>query len=558
MIATIIVFVLNAVRLLRNGWRMLWRRRVDYVKITLRGQLPEFAAAVPWWRKRFLGAREPVSLSALRRQLFQIGDDPHTRGILLEINGLAAGWATLQSLRAELLRFRARGKRVVVYAYTLDNAGYFTACAADEIITPPTAGFSVIGLFSEVQYFKDALAKWGISAEVEAVSPYKSAYENVVRSDMSAENREQLERLLDERFSTLVQAIAEGRGMSADAVRALIDRAPLSGRAAQASGLIDALLYEDQLEAQLKHGDSAPIIRDWDAARKALRLPYVRRQRKLIGVVPIEGTIVAGGSRTVPLPLPLIGGAQVGADNVAQAIRAAERNKRIAGVVIFVNSPGGDAFASDLMWREVLRLRKQKPVVVVMGDVAASGGYYLAAPASAIIAQPGTITGSIGVISLRPVLAGLLTKADIHTTTLSRGANSGLLATSQPLSETERATWRRLIGETYQEFKDRVSSGRGIDEHDLEPIAGGRVWTGTNAHALRLIDAFGGMPEGVRRARELATLPADERAPLVLLRGGRSETPPLPFPDAALLALLASADGVLRPRIWAILPFVGL
>ena len=558
MIGSIIVFLINVLRLLRNGWRMLWRRRVDYVKITLRGALPEFATTVPWWRKRFLGAREPVSLSALRRQLFQIGDDPHARGILLEINGLAAGWATLQSLRAELLRFRARGKRVVVYAYTLDNAGYFAASAADEIITPPTAGFSVIGLFSEVQYFKDALAKWGITAEVEAVSPYKSAYENVVRSDMSAENREQLDRLLDERFNTLVQAIAEGRGIGADAVRALIDRAPLSGREAQTSGLIDALLYEDQLEAQLKHGEQAPIIREWEVARKALRLPYVRRQRKLIGVVPIEGTIVSGGSRTVPLPLPLIGGAQVGADNVAQAIRAAERNKRIAGVVIFVNSPGGDAFASDLMWREVLRLRTQKPVVVVMGDVAASGGYYLAAPASTIIAQPGTITGSIGVISLRPVLAGLLAKADIHTTTLSRGANSGLLATSQPLSDAERATWRRLIGETYQEFKDRVSSGRGIAEHDLEPIAGGRVWTGTDAHALRLIDAFGGTPEGVRRARELAALPADERAPLVLLRGGRSETPPLPFPDAALATLLASADDLLRPRIWAILPFVGL
>lgn len=558
MIASIIIFVINAIRAARNMWRRMLRHRVDYVKITLRGALPEFAAPVPWWRKRFLGAREELSLAGLRRQLQRIENDPNTRGMLLEINGFAAGWATLQSLRDELRAFRSRGKRVVAYLFTPDNAGFYTACAADEIIMPPTANFSVLGFHSEIQFLKDALAKVGITAEVEAVSPYKAAYERFIRSEMSPENRAQLDRLLDHRYAELVRAIGEARGKSAEVVRALIDRAPLSGPDAQAVGLVDALLYEDELAAHLKDGEQEPVILDWAQARRALLLPVARRHRKLIGVVPIEGTIVAGGSRSLPVPLPLFGQQQAGSDSVTQAIRAAERNRRVGAVVLYVNSPGGDAFASDLMWREVLRLQKQKPVVVVMGDVAASGGYYLAAPAATIIAQPGTITGSIGVVSLRPVISELLDKADIHTTVLSRGANSGLLAISQPLSESERAAWRRLLATTYGEFKDRVRSGRGLSEDELEPLAGGRVWTGTDALSHRLIDELGGLPAGIRRAQKLADMPEDERAPLVLLRGGRANLPPQPFPAESLAALLQTIEDGLKPRVWAILPFVGV
>ena len=550
-----LILLINLVRSLRNAWRRLLRRRVDYVKIRLSGGLPEFGAPVPWWCKRLLGAREAQSMSGLRRQLQRISDDPQTSGVLVEISGFAAGWATLQSLRDELLTFRQRGKRVVAYLYTLDNAAYYIATAADEIITPPTALWSVLGIYTEVQYLRDALARIGVEAEVEAVSPYKSAYERFVRSEMTPENREQLERLLDRRYDTLVEAIAGARNKTADEVRALIDRAPLSGGEAREAGLIDALLYEDELAHYLQQGEREAVITEWSDARKALLLPMARRFRHLVGVIPVEGTIVQGGSQRLPIALPLLGQEQAGSDSIAQAIRAAERNKRIAAVILYVNSPGGDAFASDLIWREVVRLQKQKPVVVVMGDVAASGGYYIAAPANMIIAQPGTITGSIGVISLRPNLSGLLAKADIHTTTLRRGANSGLMASSQPLSASERTAWRHLLLVTYDEFRQRVVSGRKMTEAELEPLAGGRVWAGVDARDLRLVDTLGGMPAGLRAAQDLARLTPDERAPLVVLRGARTRLPPQPFPAESLAALLQTIETGLKPRVWALLPF---
>jgi protease-4 len=267
---------------------------------------------------------------------------------------------------------------------------------------------------------------------------------------------------------------------------------------------------------------------------------------------------VAGRSRSLPLPIPLLGGPQAGAASVTQAIRAAERNRRVAAVVLYVNSPGGDVLASDLIWREVLRLRRQKPVVVAMGDLAASGGYYIAAPASAIVAQPGTLTGSIGVFSLRPVLAGLLERAEINTVVLSRGARSGLLSASQPPSPAERAAQREVVLHYYDDFRQRVTAGRGISPAQLDLIAGGRVWLGHEAAERGLVDQIGGLPAAVERARALAGLPPDPAAPLLLARGGREPLPPQPFPAGGLLDLAPLIAEALRPRVLALLPFEGI
>jgi protease-4 len=551
----IIVWLRNLFRGLRNLWRLLWRRRVDYVRIELDGALPEFAPAQAWWQRRFLQTSAPTSLQGLRRQFERIAADPQAQGVLLRINGLAAGWATLQSLRDEIAHFRASGKRVVAYLLTPDIAGYYAACAADQIMMPPSATLMIVGLRAEVQFLKDALAKVGLEFEVEAVSPYKSAGEMFVRSDISPENRQQLDRLLDARFAELLRAIGVGRSQTPDQVRAAIDRAPLSGRAALDAGLVDALCYEDELDEQLTSGDRAPTILDWDEAQRALRLQPARFHRKLIGVVAVEGTIATGNSRNLPLPIPLIGGQQAGADSISQALRQAERNRRIAAVVLYVNSPGGDAFASDLIWREVLRLGKKKPVVVAMGDAAASGGYYIAAPAAAIVAQPGSLTGSIGVVLLRPIAAGLLERAGINTVVLSRGAHSGLLSITHPPSEEEREALRDLIFTSYAEFKQRVREGREIADGKLEPIAGGRVWLGQEALGLGLIDKLGGLPTALLRAQELASLPQNRSAPLLLLRGKRDRLPPLPFPIDTPADLAQELAAALRPRVWALLPF---
>jgi protease-4 len=376
-----------------------------------------------------------------------------------------------------------------------------------------------------------------------------------VRSDISPENREQLERLLDARFAEVLRAIGAGRGKTTDEVRALIDSAPLSAQAARDAGLVDALKYEDELEDHFRSGERAPVILDWSPARKALRLPPARFHRRLVGVVAVEGAIAMGSSRSLPVPLPLIGGKQAGADSVTQALRQAEHNRRIAAVVLYVNSPGGDAFASDLIWREVLRVRRKKPVVVAMGDAAASGGYYVAAPASAIVAQPGTLTGSIGVVLLRPIAAGLLARAGINTVVLSRGARSGVLSIAEPPTDDERQALRDLLFNAYAEFKQRVREGRGLDEEQLDLIAGGRVWLGQEALGLGLIDRLGGLPEALLRAQKLGDLPQDRAAPLLLLHGARAHLPPQPFPVDKPVDLMRELEAALRPRIWALLPF---
>ena len=523
--------------------------------IELSGALPEFAATPPWWQRRFLSAREPASLHGLRRKLQRIAADPQASGVLLKIDGLAAGWATLQSLRDELAHFRASGKRAVAYLLTPDMAGYYAACAADEILIPPSAFLMITGLRAEVQFLKDALAKVGLAAEVEAVSPYKAAGETFVRSDISPENRAQLERLLDLRFAEIVRAISAARGITRRrrAPRSTQPRSAARRRSNAAWWMGCATKIE--LAARFKTGDREPQILDWDAAKRALRLLPARRQRKLVAVVQVEGTITGGSSRSLPIPIPLFGGQQAGADSVAQALRQVERNRRVAAVVLYVNSRGGDAFASDLMWREVLRVRKSKPVVVAMGDAAASGGYYIAAPASAIVAQPGTLTGSIGVVSLRPITAGLLERAGVNTVVLSRGAHSGVFSIGQPPSDDERQALRDLIFTSYAEFKQRVCEGRDISAERLEPIAGGRIWLGQEALELGLVDQLGGLPEALLKAQELADLPRDRDAPILLARDGRSELPPQPFPAGGLLELWPLLEQALKTRILAVLPW---
>jgi protease-4 len=578
MLALPILWVFNGWRWLRNGWRRLLRRRVDYVRLDLSGALPEFAPEPAWWQRRFLGARGAPSLMRLRRQLERVAADPNARGVLIAANNFSPGWATAQSLRDALRAFQASGKHVVAYLLTPETRSYYALCGADQIWMPPTALLALLGLRVEALFLKEALALAGIEAEVTAVSPYKSAGDQFARADMSPENREQLERLLDARFAQLVQAIAADRDLSPEQVRALIDNAPYLGPAARAAGLVDDLCYEDEFEAKLgelrlKSGQESAIdpqaesenrkpkliIQPWEKARRALRLQYHAFQQRYVAVLSVEGAISAGASRSLPLPVPLIGGQSAGSDSVIAALRRIERSPRVAALVLHVDSPGGDAFASDLIWRDVLRVQRRKPVVVAMGNVAASGGYYISAPANAIVAQPGTLTGSIGVISLRPVAATLLERARINTVVLSRGARTGLLSASLPPTDDERAALRATIFGLYEDFKRVVREGRGMPEERLEPIAGGRVWIGADAKELGLVDMLGGLPEAIAKAYALAGIEGAPNKPVIYVRaGGRGAAPqPLPFPANLLgVEFEQLAAEALRTRFLAALPFV--
>jgi protease-4 len=561
MMTRLFIWFANGWRILVNLWRQLWRRRVDWVRLEVSGQLPEFATEPSWWQRRMLGMQAPLSLHKLRQIVRQVAYDPHTKGVLLRISDLSAGWATLQSFADEIAPLRAAGKRVVAYALDLSSQNYRAACAADTIIVPPLAFFNVLGVRSEVRFLKDALTLAGLEAEYEAVSPYKSAGEPFIRSDISPENLEQLERLVNQRYTSLVEQIAQRRQKSIAEVRELIDQAPYSADDALAYNLIDGIAYEDEIEQLLQSSDQDKtnlsvnklIIRDWPQARQALQLAPRSVEQRLVGVITIEGGIVSGRSRRMPVPLPLIGGEQSGADTVIQAIRRAERNKRIAAVVLYVNSPGGDAFASDLIWREVLRLVKQKPVVVAMGDAAASGGYYVAVPASAIVAQPGTLTGSIGVFSLRFHADALLERFNVNTVVVSRGARTGLLSAGSALNVSERTALRETIFEIYTAFRQRVSAGRSLSDEQVEAVAGGRVWTGQEALERGLVDQLGGFSVALMKAQELGKVAQNRHAPIAYLNGGRSQLLPQPFPTGSDMRELL--DEISKPRILAALPY---
>jgi protease-4 len=518
--------LVNLWRLLRNARARLLARPPDYVWVEVSGALEEFETPVGFLRRRLARAPSPPTLERLRGVLDGISSDGRARGVVLGIKNLDAGWAALEELRREILAFRARGGRVVAYmAEPVDTRSYYLACAADEVLAAPLTDLNVTGVRARVDFFKDALENFGIEAEVVAVSPYKSAGERFVRDDFSRESREQAERLLDRRYEEVVSAISEGRDLSPEGVRDRIDGAPYAARAALSEGLLDGVLYEDELPDRLGSGDRRASLADWQRARRTLLVPLRRRTPKKVGLVSLRGTIVRGKNRKLPVPLPFVGGEQAGSESLVAALRMAEKNRGISALLFHVDSPGGDALASDLIWREVERIGAKKPVVVLMGNAAASGGYYVSAPANHVIARRGTVTGSIGVLSIRPVALGLYEKLGINPVALDRGARAGLLDPSRRPDTGELRVIEGQIRHVYAEFKDRVARGRGVDGLELESVAGGRVWTGAEALELGLVDETGGFREALRKARELGGIERDAPEALVKIKAPRAGLP---------------------------------
>jgi protease-4 len=538
----IIDALVNLWRLIRNARARLLGRPPDYVWIEVSGPLAEFETPVGFLRRRLSQGPSPPTLERLRLWLDRLAADGRPRGVVLRIRNLDAGWAAIEELRREILAFRSRGGRVVAYfADPADIRSYYLACAADEILAVPLAELNVVGIRARVDFLKDALDNLGLEAKVVAVSPYKSAGERFVSNDFSRESREQAGRLLDSRFEEVVGAISDGRDLSPEQVRAKIDLAPYGASQALSEGLLDGVLYEDELPARLGSEERPAGLAEWGRAQGSLRMPYRRRSRKKVALVTLSGSIVRGRSRRLPIPLPFVGGEQAGSESVVGALRLAEKNRRVGAVLFYVDSPGGDALASDLIWREVERLSAKKPVVVLMGNAAASGGYYVSAAASHVVARRGTLTGSIGVLAIRPVALGLYEKLGVNPVVLERGAHAGLLDPSRRPGPDELRMIEDQIGRIYTEFKDRVALGRKMDLSDLEGIAGGRVWTGTEALELGLVDETGGFREALRKARELGGIERDVPGVLTKINPPRDGRPLPGEPTQAALDAIREA-----------------
>jgi protease-4 len=505
---------------LANGRRRLRRGRwADYAVILMDHAVTERAPDVPWWYAYIPGLKLPLSLEYIHNALRRIAQDPDIKGVVFLLKGPSLSLAQAQSMARLLDRFRtwdaaqrapgAPAKQIVVHLEEIGAAAYVMACAADQITVPPLTSWDVLGLRVAPTYLKDTLAKAGLAFDVVKIAPWKTAADTLARSDMSAAEREQVNWLLDSLSEDIVAAIAQGRGLAEDHVRALIDRAPLTADDALAAGLVDAIAYEDELPDRLGEAGQPARLKAYAQVRGLLlRRPQLRTPRR-IGVLSLQGSIIVGNSRSLPIPIPLLGGRFIGSSTVEQQVRAARQDDRLAAIVVHVDSGGGSALASDLIWRELHLLNQEKPVIVYMGDVAASGGYYIAAPGRKIVAQSATITGSIGVVAAKGVTQDLRAKAGAHREVVRRGANAGLFSDDQHWSDDQRHKVEENIVHIYGRFKQVVAEGRGMALDGLDAVANGRVWTGRQALAHGLVDALGDFQAALAEACRAAGLPDD-------------------------------------------------
>jgi protease IV len=460
-----------------------------------------------------------LSLRKLRLQdivegLRRARDDDRVRALVAKVGGGNIGLARVQEIRAAVEAFRASGKLTVAWAetfgeFTHGNVPYYLATAFDRIYLQPSGSVGLTGVAVEQLFLHDALAKVGVGFQSAKRQEYKTAADPLTERGFTGPAREAAERLAVSVVEQISAAIAERRGKTQDDARALLDRGPFLAADALAEGLVDALGYRDEVYAAVRQEAGQDAVLQYVAryakpralAQRARRVPNPREH--FVALVHASGPIRQGRSSRGPM------GSAIGSDTVAAALRSARADDRVRAVLLRVNSPGGSAVASDTIWREVVRLRVAgKPVVVSMSDVAASGGYYIAMAADVIVAQPGTLTGSIGVIIGKPVVEEALGRVGITTDSVAEGARARMFTPFHPFTEDE---WDRInswLDLVYTDFVTKAADGRRMTPERMGELARGRVWTGADAAANGLVDELGGMAEAAEIVRRRAGLPA--------------------------------------------------
>lgn len=488
---------------------------IDYILINMPMSLPPIPDERNLIQRQILG-EPPLSLLEFEQNLERIGDDPRPIGIILYLRGIALPLADLQTVRDAVLRLRDKGKRVIAYSARYDTSSYYLASAADEIILQPAGVLDVTGLLRQQVFMRDGLDAVGLQFDSVAISPYKGVYDTFTRMEPSKEGEEQMNRLLDSMYQILIDGIASTRKMKEAQVKKMIDGAPYLGEEAIKKGYIDTVLNEEALIDYLGITNITP----WEEASSQLFFPVKDFGQKYVGVLYAGGLIMDGESASppadIPIPVPFVGGERLGDITFNQQIRNIMQDEDCAAVVLYVDSGGGSATASEAMASALDELAKDRPLVVYMGGVAASGGYYIATPAQWIVAQSGTITGSIGVILGKLVNSELLHKLRFNAVEYMRGKNADLISSEKPFSDAQRKQMRAGIENAYDFFITRVANSRNMSKEQVDAIGGGRVWTGEQALENGLIDEIGGLRQAIKKARELAKLGDD--APSVLLR----------------------------------------
>ncbi len=521
------------------AWRLLVPREPTIASSTILSlelgkSLAEAAPAESYTRLFF---EETPSLRDVLDALQRAGDDPRIKGVFARIGGDEMATATVQELREAIAGFRAKGKFAIAFADTFGefapgNRAYYLATAFDEIWLQPLGAVGLTGLRVESPFFRGTLDKLGIVPRLDHRSEYKSAMNTMTDKEMGAPQREEYAAIVASIFGQIRRDVAAARHIGEAELGPIVDAGPYQAGEAERLHLVDHLGYRDQaIAASRTHaGGTAALLRP---------LPYLDRagrpNREGPTIALIYGTgIIQRGEST---DNPLSGSGVLGAESVAHAFRSALADPTVRAILFRINSPGGSAVASETIWRETVRAREANiPVIVSMSDVAGSGGYYIAAAADKIVAQPATLTGSIGVVAGKMIVGGLWDKIGVTWGTVEQGKNAGMFSTLEDYTPDGARHFQSFLDAVYAGFKDRVAAGRRLDGNSVEAIARGRVWTGEDAKTRGLVDALGGYDTALRLARIAAHL--DAEAPITL-----QTYPPERDPREQLLAHLLGRDG---------------
>lgn len=500
---------------------------------------------------------QPMLMREVVFALQRGAEDSDIEGLLLHIQAVPLDWAKVEELRAAVLKFAASGKPVVAYLEGGSTREYALAVAADHLILAPEGNLMVLGVSAELTFLKDTLAKLGMQADFVHVGKYKSAPETLTRSEASSASREMIEAIVDERYHTLVDMVASGRRADPDLVRQWIDTGFYDAPAALAAGLVDTTLCLEEALTTSFATEKRTALADYAQVGRG------GRPANRIALIYAAGTIVPGESQHESF-----GGKYVGSDTVIEQLREARRDRRIAAVLLRVDSPGGSALASDLIWQEIARVREEKPVVVSMSGYAASGGYYIACGADSIFAEPGTLTGSIGVFAGKIDMHGFYDKIGIQREFITRGENALFMSDNATFTPAQRERFTSLLEQFYHRFLQKVADGRDLSPEQVAAVAQGRVWTGQQAVQLRLVDGLGGLNRALDSAKFLIGLASTDRVALIsyewrpsflerlLLKSLRESTAQRPALSAVPVAWLKVSQELTDAGVLAALPLL--
>jgi len=439
--------------------------------------------------------RKEIAFAQLITTIYRAADDPSVGEFVIALRGLAVGFGQAQELRRALSFFRSRGKRVVCHVTSPNNIGYYVASAANQILIPPVSRLHLVGLRAELTFYAGTLDKLGVSVELLKVGEYKTAAERYAGSASSPENRQQVNRLLDDLYEQLVEAIALGRGLTPDSVRRIIDNGPFTSAEALQYGLVDGLSYREDLAANYLHPVPAVSFRGYvaDTVMNDGWEPV-----PVLALVVAEGEISSDAGDTSPLGVPR----DITPAKMKKAFTSARGNRDARAIVFRLNSPGGSALASDAILFEAGRAAEDKPLFVSMSNVGASGAYYASMSADRIFANPATITGSIGIYGGKADFSRLYEKIALGRELYTRGKFAGMLSTTRPFTEEERVRFRSHLSAFYDHFLELVAENRRLAIDSADVIARGLVWTGREALANGLVDELGGLHESLEYAAE--------------------------------------------------------